>query len=85
MNMQQDGYEVLSPALFHREHPGFECDYTGPQFDRAVELARKMHEFDQSVADAHDLHRCAESKRPGVHHRLLLWRLGRVADGADFR
>jgi carboxymethylenebutenolidase len=47
-----DGYEVLSPALFHREAPGFECDYTGDQFDRAVELARKVHDFDVSVADA---------------------------------
>jgi len=25
-----DGYEVLSPAIFDREHPGFEADYTGP-------------------------------------------------------
>jgi carboxymethylenebutenolidase len=47
-----DGYEVLSPALFDREAPGFECDYSGPQFERAVELARKLHPFEQSVKDA---------------------------------
>ena len=47
-----DGFEVLAPALFDREHPGFECDYTGPEFDRAVELARKIHPFEQSLADA---------------------------------
>jgi carboxymethylenebutenolidase len=47
-----DGYEVLSPALFHREAPGFECDYTGPQFEHAVDLARKLHPFDLSLADA---------------------------------
>jgi carboxymethylenebutenolidase len=47
-----DGYEVLSPALFDREHPGFESDYSGPQFERAVELARKLHPFDQSLSDA---------------------------------
>lgn len=47
----QDGYEVLSPALFDREHPGFEADYTGPDFERAIELARKLHPFDQSLAD----------------------------------
>jgi carboxymethylenebutenolidase len=47
-----DGYEVLSPALFDREHPGFECDYTGPEFERAVDLARKIHPFPQSLADA---------------------------------
>ena len=23
-----DGYEVLSPAVFEREHPGFQCDYS---------------------------------------------------------
>ncbi len=47
----KDGYEVLSPALFDREHPGFECDYTGPEFERAMELARKLHPFEQSLAD----------------------------------
>ncbi len=47
-----DGYEVLSPALFDREAPGFECDYTGPDFDRAVQLARELHPFDLSLKDA---------------------------------
>src|SRR3546814_12025621 len=47
-----DGYEVLSPALFDREHPGFESDYSGPGFQRAVELARELHPFDQSLKDA---------------------------------
>lgn len=46
-----DGYEVLAPALFDREHPGFEAEYTGEGFDRAVELARKLHPFDLSLAD----------------------------------
>lgn len=46
-----DGYEVLAPALFDREHPGFEASYTGPDFERAVELARKLHPFEQSVED----------------------------------
>lgn len=47
-----EGYEVLSPALFDREHPGFESDYSGPQFQRAVELARELHPFEQSLKDA---------------------------------
>jgi carboxymethylenebutenolidase len=47
-----DGYEVLSPALFDREAPGFECDYTGPDFERAVKLARELHPFDLSLKDA---------------------------------
>lgn len=45
------GYEVLAPALFDREHPGFEAGYSGPDFERAVELARKLHPFDLSLAD----------------------------------
>ncbi|OYY65397.1 dienelactone hydrolase family protein [Sphingomonas sp. 28-62-11] len=47
----QDGYEVLAPALFDREHPGFEADYSGEGFARAVELARELHPFDQSLSD----------------------------------
>ena len=47
-----EGYEVLSPALFDREHPGFEAGYTGADFERAVQLARELHPFQQSVADA---------------------------------
>ena len=47
-----DGYEILSPALFDREDPGFECDYTGDQFQHAVDLARTLHPFEQSIADA---------------------------------
>ena len=47
-----DGYEVLSPAIFDREHPGFEADYTGPDYNRATELARELHPFAQSLNDA---------------------------------
>lgn len=46
------GYEVLSPAIFDREHPGFEAAYTGPDYNRAVELARELHPFAQSLDDA---------------------------------
>ena len=47
----RDGYEVLAPALYDREHPGFEADYTGPDFARAVQLARELHPFDLSLKD----------------------------------
>ncbi len=47
-----DGFEVLAPALFDREHPGFEAEYSGGDFERAVELARTLHPFEQSLADA---------------------------------
>ena len=46
-----EGYEVLAPALFDREEPGFEAEYTGPDFDRAIEIARKLHPFAQSLSD----------------------------------
>ncbi|WP_374148028.1 dienelactone hydrolase family protein [Sphingomonas sp. 28-63-12] len=47
----QDGYEVLAPSLYDREHPGFEADYTGEDFARAVQLARELHPFDLSLSD----------------------------------
>ena len=47
-----DGYEVLAPALYDREHPGFEAEYTGADFERAVELARDLHPFGQSLDDS---------------------------------
>ncbi len=46
-----DGYEVLAPALFDREHPGFEADYSGDGFQQAVKLARELHPFDLSLKD----------------------------------
>lgn len=56
-----EGYEVMAPALFDREHPGFEVGYDAPDFDRAIELAFKVHPFDQSVADVGS---CVEAMRP---------------------
>jgi carboxymethylenebutenolidase len=46
-----DGYELLAPALYDREHPGFRADYSGEGFARAVELARKIHPFELSMKD----------------------------------
>ena len=59
-----DGYEVLSPALFHREDPGFECDYSSPQFEHAVKLARELHPFEQSLADAQTCIDALKAKGP---------------------
>lgn len=47
-----EGYEVLAPSLYDREQPRFEAAYSGPDFDRAVEIARNLHPFAVSVADA---------------------------------
>ena len=46
-----DGYEVLAPALFDREHPGFEGAYGGEGLAEGVRLAREAHPFDLSLAD----------------------------------
>ena len=59
-----DGYEVLSPAIFDREHPGFEADYTGPDYNRAVELARTLHPFMLSLDDAQTCIDALKSKGP---------------------
>jgi carboxymethylenebutenolidase len=59
-----DGYEVLAPALYDREHPGFEAEYSGSDFERAVELARNLHPFEQSLADAQTCIDALEGKGP---------------------
>jgi carboxymethylenebutenolidase len=59
-----DGYEVLAPALFDREHPGFEAEYTGPDFERAVQLARELHPFTQSLNDAQTCIDALKAKGP---------------------
>jgi carboxymethylenebutenolidase len=47
-----DGYEVLAPALYDREHPGFRGGYDGAGFARAIELMKELHPFELSIADA---------------------------------
>lgn len=59
-----DGYEVLAPSLYDREHPDFQADYTGPDFERAVELARKLHPFDLSLKDAQTCIDALKAKGP---------------------
>ena len=46
-----DGYEVLAPALFDREHPGFQAEYGGDGLAEGVRLAREAHPFALSLAD----------------------------------
>ena len=79
-----DGYEVLSPALFDREHPGFEADYSGPAYERAVELARQLHPFDQSLADAQTCIDALKGKGPVFitgycYGGSVAWRLAQIS------
>ena len=47
-----DGYEVLSPALYDREAPGFETGYTPEDIQKAIKIARGEHPFELSIKDA---------------------------------
>src|ERR1700742_1759993 len=47
-----DGYEVLSPALYDREAPGFETGYSAEDVQKAIKIARGEHPFELSVKDA---------------------------------
>ncbi|MCC2975100.1 dienelactone hydrolase family protein [Sphingomonas sp. PL-96] len=56
-----DGYEVLAPALFDREAPGFEAAYGGEGLQRGIELSRDIHPIETSVAD---VQACVDALRP---------------------
>jgi carboxymethylenebutenolidase len=80
-----DGYEVLSPALFDREAPGFECDYTGPDFERAVKLARELHPMDLSLKDAQTCIDALKQKGPVFmtgycYGGSVTWRLAQTSN-----
>lgn len=46
-----DGYEVLSPQLFDRQEPGCNLGYSGADWERAVQIARGEHDWDQGIDD----------------------------------
>lgn len=48
----KEGFEVLAPALFDREAPGFEVGYDAAGIEAGFKLARDLHPFEQSLADA---------------------------------
>lgn len=47
-----EGYEVLAPALFDREHPGFEVGYDADGVAQGIALSREQHPIELSIADA---------------------------------
>lgn len=59
-----DGYEVLAPALFDREHPGFEGGYDAQGLAEGVRLAREAHPFEQSLADVQSCVDALKSQGP---------------------
>ncbi|MCW3836525.1 dienelactone hydrolase family protein [Sphingomonas canadensis] len=46
-----DGYEVLAPAVFDRERPGFETGYDAAGIAEGRTLARELHPFALTLAD----------------------------------
>lgn len=56
-----DGYEVLSPALYDREHPGFRATHDEQGIARGIELARELHPFELSIEDTRT---CVEALAP---------------------
>lgn len=60
----EDGYEVLAPALFDREHPGFEADYSSEGIQRGGELSRELHPFELTLKDAQSCIDALASKGP---------------------
>ncbi len=47
-----DGYEVLAPAVYDREAPGFQATYSPEDIQKAIKIARADHPFELSIADA---------------------------------
>lgn len=45
------GYEVLAPAIYDREAPGFQAEYTDADIQKALKIARELHPFALTVAD----------------------------------
>jgi carboxymethylenebutenolidase len=46
-----EGYEVLSPALYDREEPNFQASYSPEDIQKAIKIARADHPFELSVKD----------------------------------
>ncbi len=46
------GYEVLGPAIYDREAPGFEASYSPEDIQKAIKIARGEHPFELSIADS---------------------------------
>jgi carboxymethylenebutenolidase len=59
-----EGYEVLGPALYDREAPGFQAGYDPEGIQKAIKIARGEHPFDLSIADAGTCIDALKSKGP---------------------
>ncbi len=46
-----DGYEVLAPALYDRVAPDFQATYSPEDIQKAMKVARELHDFQQALKD----------------------------------
>jgi carboxymethylenebutenolidase len=59
-----DGYEVMAPALYDREAPGFQATYSPEDIQKAIQIARVQHPLDLSIADTQTTIDALKSKGP---------------------
>ena len=45
------GFEVLAPAIYDREAPGFEASYSPEDRQKAMKIARELHPFALTITD----------------------------------
>lgn len=81
-----EGYEVLAPNLFDRVEPGCALSYTGADWQRAVQIAREHHDWEQGLRDTQ---RCIDwLKREGgpvfivgyCFGGSVAWRMAQTSD-----
>ncbi len=84
-----DGYEVISPGLFERVEPGFAAGYAGPDWERAVRLARDEHDWDRGLADTAQVIRWLKARGGPVFivgycfGGSVAWRMAQTCDDLD--
>jgi carboxymethylenebutenolidase len=59
-----EGYEVLAPALFDREAPGFETGYDAEGIAAGRRLARELHPIELGLADTQSCIDALKDKGP---------------------
>jgi carboxymethylenebutenolidase len=59
-----EGYEVLGPAIFDREVPGYQASYSPEDIQKSIKIARDQHPFALSVQDAQACIDALASKGP---------------------
>lgn len=84
-----DGYEVISPGLFDRQEPGCALGYSGADWERAVQIARGEHDWDQGIDDTGRVIAWMKEKGGPVFITgycfggSVAWRMAQMSDDLD--